>query len=94
MGNTQHHDTRRDSGTHPGDVKDDKAHSLNPAQGAAHSNTPEQAAQPELRTDEPGTNGNPTTGKGSVEQDDEDVGGDQDRAPEPEIAPVVDKDAL
>jgi hypothetical protein len=89
MGNGQRthdpHEQYRDQ------VKQDKANSMNPAQGAAQSNTPEQAAQPELETANAGKGGNPTTGKGSVEQDDEDVGGDQDRTPEPEITPVVDE---
>lgn len=61
-----------------------------PAESAESSNTPEQGGRSQPQ---PGKNGNPTTGKGSVEQDDEDVGGDQDIAPDPKIAPVVEGEA-
>lgn len=88
-----HPETRHPGTTGDEQVKNDKAHNNIPAQGAAHSNTPEQGAQPELNTTAGIKDDNPTTGKGSVEQDDEDVGGDQDMTPDPEIAPVVDKDA-
>jgi len=68
------------------------AHSVaNPAPSAQSAHTPntrEQAAHPLPIAD---TDGNSTTGQDSVEQDDEDIGGDQDRAPEPKVVPVIDK---
>jgi hypothetical protein len=58
----------------------------NPAQSAGRPNSRTQDAHPEPMAED---DGNSTTGKGSVEQDDEDIGGDQDREPNPKIAPAV-----
>ncbi len=62
------------------------AHPAPGAQSAHSPNTREQAAHPLPIAD---TDGNSTTGQDSVEQDDEDIGVDQDRAPDPEIVPVI-----